>query len=115
MSKYIDADKISSELQEMIDDLPSSFSLLDRETLMEMERGIQMARQFILNCAETADVKEVKHGKWIKDTTQIRGDGEIYDYCCSVCENPALPGPYNNNDNLTCFCPRCGADMNSED
>lgn len=58
-----------------------------------------------------ADVKAIVHGKWIKDKTQVRGDGKIYDYCCSICENLALPGSYNNNDNLTSFCPWCGADM----
>lgn len=62
-----------------------------------------------------ADVTEVQHGRWIKDKTQIRDDEEIYDYCCSLCENPALLGPYNNNDNLTSFCPWCGANMDLEE
>ncbi len=100
MSKYIDADKISSELQKMIDDLPSSFPLLDRETLVEMGRGIQMARQFILNCADTADVKEVKHGKWLKPS-------EFSNPICSNCSKP----PKMLFGMLPDYCPWCGADM----
>ena len=65
----------------------------------------------LIDIQPTADVQEVKHGKWIKDERERRDDGEIYDYCCSLCKGQAVKGEYNNNDLFTDFCPHCGAKM----
>lgn len=62
--------------------------------------------------APKVDVEEVRHGEWIKDESEIRGDGEIYDYCCSLCKSPAAEGSYGNRDVLTPYCSQCGAKMN---
>lgn len=62
-----------------------------------------------------ADVKEVKHGKWIKDVTKRRGDGEIYDYCCSECQGEAYEGSYGNNDVFSDYCHHCGAKMDGKE
>lgn len=48
----------------------------------------------------TADVQEVRHGRWIK-----RGNEKK----CSVCEFIY----YSNND-MWSFCPNCGADMRGD-
>lgn len=59
----------------------------------------------------TADVKEVKQGKWELDPMLMRQDGDSYDYCCSICKGEAHTGEYGNNDVLADFCHHCGADM----
>ena len=63
------------------------------------------------DCGRLIEVKEVKHAKWIKDERQRRDDGEIYDYCCSLCKGAASKGEYGNYDVFTDFCPHCGAKM----
>lgn len=63
----------------------------------------------------TADVAEVKHGKWVLDSTRTREDGDTYDYCCSLCGGEAHAGEYGNNDVLADFCHHCGADMRSSE
>ena len=57
----------------------------------------------------TADVVEVKHGKW-----ERREDGIFYWYECSECsEHP----PYDKYHNmwLSEYCPHCGAKMDGKD
>lgn len=44
MDKYTNIGVVTEELQNMIDGLGKDFSLLDRDSLCMMERGIQMAR-----------------------------------------------------------------------
>lgn len=52
----------------------------------------------------SADVVEVKHGKW--ELWTVRGEAELY---CSVCGNsPNVIYAYE-------FCPSCGAKMDLED
>ena len=47
-------------------------------------------------------------GEWIKSE-----DWE-YDFNCSVCGNTAHKGNYGNYDDLSKFCPNCGAHMKGE-
>ena len=54
--------------------------------------------------------KQIK-GKWIEDQTQVRGDGEIYDYCCSNCGYAAILDVHGNSTILTKYCSNCGATM----
>lgn len=108
MSRYIDVDE---EIRKI------------NETIFEKERDGK-ADEFTTYCfklfanalskAPTADVEEIKHGKWIKDKRERRGDGEIYDYCCSLCKSPAVEGCYGNCDVLTPYCSQCGARMQKE-
>lgn len=54
----------------------------------------------LINKVSTADVAEVKHGKW--EVRTVRGETELY---CSVCGNsPGILYEYR-------FCPNCGAKM----
>lgn len=57
----------------------------------------------------TADVVEVKHGKWYRHNKKEHGDTCYY---CSVCERMALSDCMVWE--LTKFCPHCGADMRGE-
>ena len=58
--------------------------------------------------APTADVVEVRHGKWYKHDKKKHGDTC---YHCSVCENYALSDCMIWE--LTDYCPHCGAKMDS--
>lgn len=69
---------------------------------------------FFDNCP-LPDIEEVKHGHWIKDVTKRRGDGEIYDYCCSECQGEAYEGKYGNNDVFSDYCHHCGAKMDGKE
>lgn len=64
-----------------------------------------------LRSLPAADVQEVRHSEWIKDVTKRRGDGEIYDYCCSECQSEAYEGSYGNKDVFSDYCHHCGARM----
>lgn len=55
--------------------------------------------------------KKTRRGTWIQDKRERRDDGEIYDYCCSLCKSPAAEGSYGNHDVLTPYCSQCGAEM----
>lgn len=70
-----------------------------------------LARKEVIDEVPTADVEEVRHGVWVKDIREKRGDDEIYDYCCSLCKSPAAEGSYGNYDVLTPYCSQCGAKM----
>ena len=77
--------------------------------------GIIAAIKSIIDDIPAADVEEVRHGKWIKDATKRRGDGEIYDYCCSECQGEAYEGSYGNNDVFSAYCHHCGAKMDGKE
>ena len=57
----------------------------------------------------TADVVEVRHGKWYQHNKKKHGDTC---YHCSVCENYALSDCMVWE--LTDYCPHCGAKMDGE-
>ena len=97
MSRYADVEK-----------MPSGSSW---DALNDKEKAAVLS--FLIKLP-TADVEEVRHGEWIKDETEKRDDGEIYDYCCSLCKSPATEGSYDNHDVLTSYCPNCGAKMDKE-
>lgn len=59
----------------------------------------------------TADVQEVKHGKWIPS---IDKDG-IYEEVCSECGYIEKYNIDPNNDNHPNYCPHCDAKMDGKD
>ena len=97
MDKYIKLDDAITTLHKYF---PLSFDRQDAED--------------DLKSIPAADVKEVKRGYWIKDVTKRRGDGEIYDYCCSECQGEAYEGRYGNNDVFSDYCHHCGAKMDGK-
>lgn len=103
MSKHINADKLIQYID-------------DKFTLGDISREWHDAVEQELNWADSADVVEVKHGKWIENSTGTS-------YKCSVCGCSVLYA-YNMDlsyreysDYCAClsnFCPHCGADMKGE-
>ena len=61
----------------------------------------------IFDSQPTADVVEVKHGKWVINRYPV---SKKEDYNCSICSFAS-----NNIDILACnYCPNCGAKMDIE-
>lgn len=58
----------------------------------------------------SADVVEVRHGKWIE---QEDGFGDTY-YDCSCCGESFCLIEGTPTDNMYNFCPNCGARMDGE-
>lgn len=69
--------------------------------------GIAYAINHIIH-APTADVQEVKHGRWVKQF-----DENCWWTECSECGNYPLKSAYGD-EQLSDFCPYCGADMRKE-
>ena len=98
MARYIDANKLSRDV----------ISSWDRDThkTIEASRIHRQEHHHLMSIIEkqpTADVVEVKRGKWEKRTF-IVFDNEIKDsYHCSECNTTW--------DTATNYCPNCGAKM----
>lgn len=83
---------------------------IDRELLInEICKNRLMSKELvaqkilhIINEQPTADVEEVRHGKWIRHEKE----GEIFaNYECSVCS------AYPTGGIISYYCPNCGAKM----
>lgn len=106
MSRYIDADKLSAVIENTYLDCDSPYSyhvINDEDILIGKFQTID-----IIDDQPTADVQEVKHGKWIKD--------EYSDTVCSCCkqyvaENEDGYPIQELKDYTPSFCPNCGAKM----
>lgn len=108
MARYIDAEKLKSELYMKIKQL----SLVHPK----QEKGVRIAYD-IVEEQPTADVQEVKHGKWIKEWRDGFVNGKRnYELICPYCnfsyfDNQCgfiVPEHFN-------FCPNCGAKMDGKD
>lgn len=97
MPRYIDADKINAELMDEYHGMISDES-------MKIYKIMQM-----LDNAPTADVEEVRHGKWI-----YCGHHEMMGYVfkCSVCERWMFAHSPNHVVGAYPYC-HCGAKMES--
>lgn len=103
MPRYIDADKIISHLNDEIElcGCPD----LDRNTIAHgTYLGLLSAKSFI-ETAETADVQEVRHGRWINESRNMYGPISAQ---CSVCV--LFSGTWLRNAPYK-YCPHCGAKM----
>ncbi len=90
MSRYIDADT-----------LIKSIPLYNGEYPIMM-RAVRMA----IDATPTADVVEVRHGKWVKTNSRLA------EMTCSLCGFT-----YYGEHDVECmsaFCPECGAKMDGE-
>ena len=93
MSRYIDAEKLITVLRDgMIDENDWSY-----ESPAEC-RGVLEFSIAEVKKIPTADVAEVKHGRWLKIEKQP------HLMRCSVCGSTSVEGNLN-------YCPRCGAKM----
>ena len=79
-----------------------------------MISGMERVQYMVENAFDEERIVEVVHAKWIKNEEMRRGDGHIYDYCCSHCRGFAGRGVYNNYDIKTPYCPHCGAKMDEK-
>lgn len=89
MSRYIDADKLDKEFNEILDN-PK-----------EYDKPIHdMLREFYF--APTEDVEPVRHGHWIREYIELDGC-----FKCSECGIRVIGKPN--------YCPDCGAKMDEEE
>lgn len=98
MSRYIDADKLYELIRTNDYKLATKNGSIDYGMFTV---GIKQA----IDEQPTADVAEVRHGKWIDYVEKISGKIQI---TCSQCGRFLYVYlPYN-------FCPNCGARMDGE-
>ena len=101
MPRYIDADAAWKRFYE----LAKEQSLHPRETAFNTEYVLDF-----IEAIETADVEEVRHGRWIQKV-KYRGEDKnfktFYYKICSECHR----SPNMKYNRLTPRCPWCGAKM----
>ena len=97
MSRYIDADKLLEVL--------NGFTKFYHLDMLSVGTFIDMVTDM-----PTADVVEVKHGRWIKDRLCSTSGGTYGVRRCSVCEDYYQDVGYGWN-----YCPNCGAKMEGEE
>lgn len=95
MARYIDAEKLYTRVKEKTN--PYGKPTLDYESGVKV---LDMIKE-----APTADVVEVRHGKWeAKEHTSISTNRHYYTFRCSECKR--WNGTHRQN-----YCPNCGAKM----
>jgi rubrerythrin len=96
--RYVDIDKFKEQIQKAVDNYWLGFSTgyhLAEDVIEEINYG-----NF-----DTADVEEVRHGKWEK-RSWIIFDSEKVGFRCSECNTTW--------DSPTKYCPNCGSKMTEE-
>jgi hypothetical protein len=90
--------------------------LIDRnELLAEYDRvhiGDPGKARKLMEAAPTVDAVEVVHGEWLEEHGFDLHNNEYWVHCCSVCEEQALVDVLWREEQLTDYCPHCGAIMN---
>ena len=105
MARYVDVDIVYELIQEQLDDVDSTGAFSQG-----MSKAFNIAKS-ILNDEEqvpTADVQEVRHGKW------IRQDGRP-EAICSECGRNVVYQVINYRWQFENYCPHCGAKMDGKD
>jgi len=110
MSRFIDADKLSKQIEELYldgDSASNHFCINNEDTLI----GKFQVLDLIFD-QPTADLEEVKHGEWIRTGWQKGGYGtknpEI-EYKCSECKRNK--NFLRKTQKLPKYCSKCGARM----
>ena len=105
MTRHVDADKILLHLNDEIEAC-SDPDVYSQPVAYGTYLGLQHARS-IVETAETADVQEVRHGRWISnELTWYR-----LAYYCSEC---GWVDEYAFNERHK-YCPNCGTKMDSDE
>lgn len=106
MKKYIETDKAEIILEHILEtDTRTFFNREDELTdkvYSSVSNGLKM-----LKSLPAADVVEIKQGRWIYD--------EWIGWVCSECGNQAPFWCISAAQNLTDYCPHCGAKMDSNE
>lgn len=97
MDEYIERDSLAGKLIEM--KYCSTSSKIDFGDVIRL-----------INSELTADVQEVRHGKWIYDGSDIGWAN----YKCSFCGECFVLEAGTPQENEYNFCPHCGAKMDKE-
>lgn len=87
MPRYIDADLILPEMESKFD-------------MQELYLPVHF-QEFIVGEIPTADVAPVRHGRWVKEKTDV-----LIHWHCSACEECFFLDKPNSE-----YCPHCGAKM----
>lgn len=74
---------------------------------------VEMNSKGMPNFATAREVQERKRGKWYKPTGMMPPE-HFGRHRCSECEEFALHDWKHHREQLTNFCPNCGADMRGE-
>lgn len=90
--EYIERDSLAGKLIEM--KYCSTSSKIDFGDVLRL-----------INSEPTADVQEVRHGKWLYEDSDIGWT----DYKCSDCGN--IISTVAQDEDLYSYCPYCGAKM----
>lgn len=110
MSRYIDADKLESELfRDGIAGIFLDYPRRRKYTIGEIRGMLKNER-----IAPTADVVEVRHGEWKYYECVSSYDGLISGYACSVCNSFVEDEYFEAEEYHKKFCGNCGAKMDGE-
>lgn len=105
MPRYIDAETIPDLFDEKFKETQKLIEAGETQ-LDNLAEGFAEAEKIVLFKASTADVQEVRHGKW-----QLQPIDIWYCWECSICHmNPRFYSMEN-----TKYCPNCGAKMDLEE
>ena len=95
MNRYIDRDALVQDMKERLNNI-------NGRNYADYQFGYELAIRRIEN-ASTADVQEVKHGKWL-----------MYKFGLEVVTCSNCGAVYEGGDSFR-FCPKCGARMDLEE
>ena len=96
MPRYIDAEDFERRLEH------PPYTIYNGEMFAEWYEECMKSQP-------TADVQEVKHGRWIEKDSRY-----VHNFKCSVCNDVRFDIPTCMGKPLFNFCPNCGAKMNKE-
>ena len=106
MAEYVNKTKILDHLKDVYEQIP----------LKNESRQLIAAFKVYIENRPTADVQEVRHGRW-EDMSDIYDKGK--DLRCSLCHRRASAFVGGSEDWWDMwepdFCPHCGADMRGDD
>lgn len=110
MTRYINADKILSHLNDEIKACGDCY-VYSQPVVYGTYLGLTYARS-VVETAETADVQEVRHGRWI----DLHDENVLYEqtYKCSACGEWFVIEAGTPKENGYKYCPNCGARMDGE-
>ena len=109
MSKYIDADKIISHLNDEIEGCEDC-DVCFRPVTYGTRLGLEYSKSLV-ETAETVDAQEVRHGRWhtIRETTDSKTTE-----CTACMKSFFFMRKGQLNIDLMPYCPHCGAKMDGE-
>lgn len=110
MSRYIDDDETLKIIKKMLYETALNNFTTDRKFADDCEEIAEHRLATWIGLVPTADVVEVKHGRWIDDRlcTTLGGTYEVQR--CSVCGEHYEEVGYDWN-----YCPNCGAKMDERE